>query len=117
MALGINTDTLRKYYEAEMSVGASQRRMEVLQSQYQAAMKKGSTSAARVYLAAEPQFVVPPAPLDGPPAPAAAPPPSPAPSSIGQPQGKKEKAAAEAVTAQAGTEWEGLLPKAGTVLQ
>lgn len=108
IALGINTDTPRKYYEHELSVGASQRRMEVLSAQFQAATKKGSTSAARVYLANEPQVAAPPVP---------APTPAPAPAAVAAKLGKKEQAQADAQTAQQGTGWAELLPKPGTPLQ
>lgn len=110
IALGINTDTLRKYYEPELSVGATQRRMEVLESQYRAAMRKGSTSAARVYLANEPQLAA--APVAQPVASQQATPAAPAPK-----LGKKEQATADAKTAGAGTEWGDLLRPAGTPVQ
>lgn len=112
IALEISTDTLRKYYEHELSVGASQRRVDVLEALYRVVIKKGSTSAAKVYLANEPQMAVPPAPQ--PEAPAAAPEvAAPAPKKLG----KKEQAAADAVTAAEGTAWDDLLPRAGATLQ
>lgn len=112
IALQISTDTLRKYYEHELSVGANQRRVDVLEALYRVVIKKGSTSAAKVYLANEPQLAVPPAPQ--PSAPAAAPE---APAAPGQKLGKKEQAQADAVTAAQGTEWADILPRAGTTLQ
>lgn len=106
IALEISVDTLRKYYEPELAVGSTQRRMDVLEAMYRAATKKGSTSAAKVYLANEPQLAVPPAPQPETPAPVPAP-----------KLGKKEQAAADAVTAAKGTEWDDLLPKGGVTLQ
>jgi hypothetical protein len=116
MALGLHVDTLRKHYQQDLSEGANMRRMEVLQSQYQAAMKKGSTAAARTYLASLPEFeVLPQGEGEGQQAPAAPPPPAPAPRPAAL--GKKEQAAADAATATHGTDWDGLLPKPGTPLQ
>lgn len=113
ISLEISTDTLRKYYEHELSVGASQRRMDVLEALYRIVVRKGSTSAAKVYLANEPQLAVPPAPQPEAPAPAVATPaPAPAPK-----LGKKEQAAADAVTAADGTAWDDLLPRSGATLQ
>lgn len=113
VSLEISTDTLRKYYEHELSVGASQRRMDVLEALYRVVIKKGSTSAAKVYLANEPQLAVPPAPKQEAPAPA----PVAAPAAAAPKLGKKEQAAADAVTAADGTQWDNLLPRPGTPLQ
>jgi hypothetical protein len=116
VSLEISTDTLRKYYEHELSVGASQRRVNVLEALYKAVISKGSTSAAKLYLANEPQFIVPP--LTAPPAaatvPAAAATVAPAPAPK---LGKKDQAAADAVTAAEGTAWNDILPKPGMPLQ
>jgi hypothetical protein len=103
IALGIHRDTLAKYFEAELTQGALARRMEVLNAMH-AAAKKGSSSAAKAYMQFEPQLAAPPVP-EG----AAA---MPAPAPKEQPVGKKEQAQADAVTAQAGTEWADLLPRA-----
>lgn len=114
IGLGVSTDTLRKYYEPELSQGAAQRRMDVLESQYRAAMKKGSTSAARIYLANEPQLAIPPAP----PAPAPTPAPTVAEEAPEQKKlGKKDQAQVDAVTAAQGTEWAEILPGPRTRLQ
>ena len=59
LALGITRDTLRKWYLQELTVVASTRRLEVLNAMY-AAAKKGSSSAAKAFLAAMPEFEVPP---------------------------------------------------------
>jgi len=109
IALEISTDTLRKYYERELSVGANQRRMDVLEARYRVAVRKGSSAAAKAYLADEPQLAVPPAPRAAAPVPEV---PAPAPK-----LGKKEQAAADAVTAADGTQWGDLLPRPGTPLQ
>jgi len=103
IGLGISRDTLSKYFEHELSVGAQARRMEILEAMH-AAAKKGSSSAARVLLAVEPRVAAPPLPKDPLPAAAAAP--------KLQPLGKKEQAQIDAVTAQAGTDWDSLLKPA-----
>lgn len=113
IALGICVDTLTKHYEAELSVGAVARRLEVLQGLHKAA-KKGSSSAARAYLEHSPQLAPPPAGVGDPRPPAAAPAaaaPAPKPAALG----KKEQLNADARTAQVGTDWETLLPSGGTV--
>ncbi len=98
LALGINRDTLAKHYEHELSIGASLRRLEVLQAMHTAA-RRGATAAARVYLANEPKTSAPPLdPGTDTPAPAKAP-----------AVGKKEQAQADAVTAARGTGWDELL--------
>ena len=121
IALGINTDTLRKYYSKELSVVASQRRMEALQGLHRGA-KRGSSSAAKAYLANMPEVVAPPiAPgdpasprLNEAPAPAGAPA---DPAAKPETLGKKELAQLEAKTAQLGTEWSDLLDGPTTPVQ
>lgn len=105
IAMGICRDTLSKHFEAELSAGAAARRMEVLQALYVAA-KKGSSSAAKAFLAADPAFGVPPLPA-GAPAPAK-PVAAPAPVAAAK-LGKKDQAQADAQTAAEGTEWADLL--------
>lgn len=100
IALGISKPTLRKSYEAELAQGAAGKRMDVLNALYRAA-KKGSSSAARIYLSTQPEVAAPPAENETPPAP-----------ELGKTRGKKEQANADAQTAQAGTGWEALLPAA-----
>lgn len=106
IALGISQPTLRKHFEAELSHGAASKRLEVLGALFRSA-KKGSVSAAKAYLALEPEIACPPLP---PGQEAAAPGPKAA-GPAGVPLGKKEQAAADAVTAAVGTEWDALLPK------
>ena len=110
VALGISVPTLRKHFEAELSVVAAARRLEVLRALFRAA-KKGNVAAAKAYLALEPESVSPPAEAGAPGEPAAAPA-TKAAGPAGVPLGKKEQAAADAVTAAVGTEWDSLLPKA-----
>lgn len=117
LALGISRETLRKYYRQELSVEAQKRRLEVLEAVYKTARAKGTSAAAKTYLANVPEFEapplqegeVPPAPT---PAPAAAAP-APRPEKLG----KKEQAVADARTAADGTAWDQLLPKPGATLQ
>jgi|SRR6185295_3008052 len=111
IAMGISTDTLRKYYEDELSVGANIRRMEALKGLHKAA-KRGSSSAAKAYLAVSPQLAVPPT---QPPAPSE---PAPAPAESAK-LGKKDQADADAKTAHhSDPEWRDLLDgKPPTTLQ
>ena len=103
LALGIDRDTLAKHYAIELSTAANMRRMEVLSALYLAA-KKGSSSAARAYLANSPDFE--PLPAGG------VKPPAEPPAPRAEPMGKKEAADAAAKTVQIGTGWDGLLPSA-----
>ena len=96
-ALGISKPTLEKHYETELATGANLRRMEVLEKLFQSA-RKGSTSAARAFMQNQPEFTVL-AKTEVGPAPKAEKP------------GKKEQAQADAVDAESGTGWDGLLPK------
>ena len=105
IAIGICRDTLAKHFELELSAGAAARRMEVLGALYLAA-KKGSSSAAKAFLAADPTLGVPPLPAAAPaPAKAEA---APAPVAAAK-LGKKDQAQADAQTAAEGTEWAALL--------
>ena len=100
IALGISRPTLDKWYQAELSEAASLRRMEVMQALYVAA-KKGSSAAAKAYLAHDPQISAPPMPAGEA---VAVKPDVKAP-----PLGKKDQAQADAQTAHVGTEWDSLL--------
>lgn len=106
-ALGISRETLEKWYESELSAGATLRRLEVLAALHTAATR-GSSSAAKAYLQFEPQFAVPPGDGDAAGAPAAAP----APSAVPPRLGKKDQAQADAETASVGTEWADLMKPA-----
>lgn len=117
-ALGLSPDTLVKYYQAELSTVAASKRLEVIDAMQRQAVK-GSVSAARLYLAQEPELAAPPL-IDGdtpvaPQPPTAAPAPAPKPAAVG----KKEQAAIDAQTAHIGTEWADLLktPGAPTAVQ
>lgn len=100
IGLGISRNTLEKHFEAELSHGAYAKRLEVLVAMH-AAAKKGNVAAQKAYTAMPP--------------PRAAATPLP-PDEVGPPKtktaakGKKEQAQAEALTAQAGTDWQDLLP-------
>ena len=114
IAIGVCRETLAKHFELELSAGAAARRMEVLNSLYLAA-KKGSSSAAKAFLAADPLLGVPPPAATQPDkAPAIGSAPSPA-----TKMGKKEQAQADAETATDNTEWASLLgrPSAGVPVQ
>lgn len=103
IALGIDRKTLEKHFEAELSVGASARRLEALKGLHKAA-KRGSSSAAKAYLSADPQLAAPPTPREAEPKPEVEP-----------KLGKKEQQAADAATAAHGTGWADLLtPEAPT---
>lgn len=90
IALGIARNTLEKYFEKELSSGALNRRMEVMDAMARTALK-GNVSAQKSFLAMTPTLAAPPAEKD-------------------KPVGKKEQAAMDAEHAQVGTEWGDLLP-------
>lgn len=93
LAIGIARMTLEKYFEHELSIGAYQRRVEVLESLHAAAVK-GNVTAAREYLRLQPAIAAPPAEADRPP----------------DPVGLKAQRNEAAKTAQVGSEWAGILP-------
>ena len=95
--LRIDAKTLRKHYEAELASGANERRVQVLETLF-AQARKGSTSAARLYLRNEPQFeALGSGAIEG--------------GDEGKPEpvGKKEQANRDAVTAADGTPWDELI--------
>lgn len=100
IGLGISDDTLRKYFDHELSEGALAKRMEVVEAMRKAAIK-GSSSAARLYLALEPELTAPPVPVEADVKPE-------------KPKGKKAAAEAEAPNAHIGTDWDKLLPSSTT---
>lgn len=100
-ALKLDAKTLRKHYEVELASGANMRRIQVLETLF-ASARKGNTSAARAYLQNAPQFEA----LSETNVADSAPPPR------ADRLGKKDQANVDAVGAQAGTDWDGLLPGA-----
>lgn len=98
LALGISRNTLTKHFDAELSSGACSKRMEALDAMFKAA-KGGNVTAQKAYIATVPKISAP-APEQTKPT----------------KTGKKEKAQADATTAQVGSDWENLLPS-GTSLQ
>jgi AcrR family transcriptional regulator len=96
LALGISRPTLYKYFAEELSVGAYQRRAEVIDAMHKAAVA-GNVAAQRAYVSMSPQAAVPPQDEKEP------------------KLGKKEQANADAATAALGTDWHELLP--GTPVQ
>jgi hypothetical protein len=100
IGLGISRNTLEKHFEAELSHGAYAKRLEVLVAMH-AAAKRGNVAAQKAYTAMPPpRAAATPLPADEPAAGTAK---TPA-------KGKKEQAHADAMTAQAGTDWQDLLP-------
>lgn len=93
IALSISRNTLEKHFEAELSVGAFKKRMEVLQAMHRAA-KGGNVAAQKAYMQLQPRLSAPPVTTTAPKA---------------EPLGKKAQADAAALTAGQGTEWETLL--------
>jgi predicted transcriptional regulator len=92
LGLGISQPTLRKHFAYELTTGAYRKRQEVLNAMFKAA-KAGNVAAQKAYCALSVKVAAPPVPLDQP----------------AKPEGKKAQANADAVVAQAGTDWESLL--------
>lgn len=82
LALGIDIKTLDRHYQVELTTGASALKMKRLRAMHAAALK-GNVAAAKYCDV-----------VGG-----------------GAPQGKKQKADADAMTAQQGTEWDCLLDR------
>lgn len=87
LGLGITRPTLMKHYARELTIGAYERRQEVLDAMHEAALK-GNVAAQKAYVALTPKPAAPPVPEE---------------------PGKKVRAQAEAVTAHVGTDWDDLL--------
>lgn len=102
LGLGIARGTLGKHFELELSTGAYEKRLEVLDAMHRTA-KKGNVAAQKAYMQLTPRASAPPAPEGGSE-------PAPAP----KPLGKKDQANADAVTAAVNTEWESLLKPGST---
>ncbi|RTL40552.1 MAG: hypothetical protein EKK53_15300 [Burkholderiales bacterium] len=111
LALGITRPTLVKYFDAELTTGAAQKRMEALDALF-AAAKKGNVSAIKTVLLVSGAVEPPTAPGAGASTEGEKPEATPAPSSR---LGKKEAQQIAARSAQDGTEWADLLPPAGRV--
>jgi len=86
--IGISKPTLEKHFKVELKQGACERKLEALESMFKQA-KRGNVAAAKAYIGY----------ASGGPKPA-----------TGEAPGKKERAAADAKTAEKGTDWDGLLP-------
>ncbi|MDP9991980.1 hypothetical protein J2W28_001008 [Variovorax boronicumulans] len=102
-ALGIARNTLEKHFAIELSTGAHKRRLDWLVAMDKAA-RGGNVAAQKALLSTSPTPLAPPMPE----APTAA--------EKAPKLGKKEQANADAVGAQAGTEWNDLLPRGGAPL-
>lgn len=111
LALGISRPTLRQHFMAELTVGAAQKRMDVLEALF-GQVKKGNVAAIKTALLLSDAAGVGKQPEqqdgDGN-APAAAPP------ARAPRLGKKEAANLAAKSAADGTEWDGLLPGSNSV--
>lgn len=103
-ALGIARNTLEKHFTIELSSGAHKRRLSWLLAMDKAA-RGGNVAAQKALLSTSPTPLAPPSPV-GQTVPAEKP----------AKLGKKEQANADAVGAQAGTEWSDLLPRGGAPL-
>lgn len=97
LGLGISRNTLSKYFARELTTGAYEKRLEVLDAMHRTA-KKGNVAAQKAYVALTPAAAAPPVPKP-------------------EPMGKKEQANADAKTAAAGTEWGDLLPEGVTPIR
>lgn len=105
LAMAISKRELRAHYPDELTSGALARRMDVLQSMFKSATKKGNTSSQRAYLAAT--MATPDQP-----------PPAIKRRAAETPKrGKKEQANVDAMNAPAGSDWDDLIPPAGIVIQ
>lgn len=116
-ALGIELSTLRRVFRAELSTGAFEKRVGLIQAMYSAAMK-GNTAAAKAYLSLQPMTAAPPARELKPKRSRkdkASSDPQPLPTDEPAPVrpvklGKKEQQKAAAKTAQTGSAWATVLP-------
>jgi hypothetical protein len=89
LGIGIARTTLLKHFRRELSIGAYEKRLEMVDAMHRAG-KRGNVAAMKAYLALTPQ--------------ASAPPVKPA------KLGKKDQAQVDADEAPTGTEWGELLP-------
>lgn len=100
LGMSISRPTLEKYFAHELSVGAYEKRQEVLEAMHRTA-KNGNVAAQKAYIAMTTPVAAPPLPSD----------------EHAKRSGKKERAQADALTAQSGTDWESLLQTGSTPLQ
>jgi hypothetical protein len=91
LAIGVSRNTLEKHFRSELTEGAQQRRLDVLNAQYRAALE-GNVAAQKAFLLGHATGKKVPSPRK---------------SSVG----KKTQAERAALTAEVGTEWEELLQK------
>lgn len=111
LALGITRPTLAKYFDAELTTGAAQKRLDALDALFVAA-KKGNVSAIKTVLLVSGAVETPQAPGAGASKEGEKPEAAQAPATR---LGKKEAQQIAAVGAQDGTDWAGLLPTPGRV--
>lgn len=108
-ALGIDLSTLLRDFRKELSTGAFEKRVRLVQSLYAQALK-GNTGAAKAYLAMQPAIVAAPSSAGTKPEAQGAKPAveekPPKPIKLG----KKEQQKAAARTAQTGSPWASVLP-------
>jgi hypothetical protein len=93
LAIGIDRKTLEKHYALEISVGATQRRLEVIEAMHKEAVG-GNVAAQKAFLSITPKSETTQPHQEGEP----------------RTNGKKEQANEDAKTAAAGTAWNELLP-------
>lgn len=111
-ALGISEPTLRKHFAAELTTKVTECRLQLIQAMYQAA-QRGNVSAARVFVPKDvlEQAGIGPDPREVEKARRAQEALERAESMAkGEKLGKKAQAMVDSKTAEAGTDWEGILP-------
>jgi len=109
LLMGVSTPTLQKHCGQELTVGALQRRAEVMDAMFKAG-KKGNVAAAKAYCLIAPVVAKPKQPEEEKPSEAPAPAPTeliPATPTLGI----KAQRKADAHTAEVGSAWERVLPQ------
>jgi DNA-binding CsgD family transcriptional regulator len=91
IGLGISRNTLEKHFAPELSKVAYQRRLEVIVAMHRSATK-GNVAAQKAFVSGMPAVSAPPESGANP-----------------EPQGKKDRQNADAVTAAQGTDWDSLI--------
>jgi len=89
LAMGMSRNTLEKHFDHELSIGAYERRSEVMAAMHKAAVK-GNVAAQKAYISLVPHVAAPPA-------------------AKVTPKGKKAQAQEDAAGAAKGTDWNELL--------